>query len=322
MMQNQIKFLDILKSPYNLDKGTLSFLEKLAHEYPYSQSLQIILSKNLQNFNKLDFERQVNKASAYAVDRRKFQRYISDKDRYEPKTQQLIDSLSTASSTISAHQTQTNKQETDNASQNTTDQQDKSRTLLEIVKKRLEEIRQNRNEKPTSTDHQPDKVAQTDDPFVESRQDETVKDAKELEKGNGKGNDIQLTNENSLLISPEIVDNIEKQQSGQSEPPLITEYESLEPAPNKTDINYLIDKFLKEEPRIVVRKDLPEKQEDLSENSTYEHPQLVSETLAKVYLKQGNKEKALDIYEKLCLKFPEKSSYFAQKIIAIKNEIN
>jgi hypothetical protein len=261
MMQNQIKFLDILKSPYNLDKGTLSFLEKLAHEYPYSQSLQIILAKNLQNFDKLDFEKQVNKASAYAVDRRKFQRYISDKDRYELKTQQLIDT----SSTIAAHQIQTYRQETENESQNTTDQQDKSRTLLEIVKKRLEEIRQNRNEKQESTEPLPDKDSQTDDPSVESRQDKTVMDVKELEKGNGRGNDIQLDNENSLLISPELVDNIENQQPGQSEPPLTTESETIDPAPNKTDINYLIDKFLKEEPRIVVRKDLPEKQEDLSE---------------------------------------------------------
>jgi hypothetical protein len=322
MMQNQLKFLDILKSPYNLDKGTLVFLEKMALEYPYSQSLQIILAKNLQSFDKLDFERQVNKASAYAVDRRKFQRYISDKDRYEPKNQQLLDNTTTASTIISAEQIQTNRQETDNASQNTADQKDRSRTLLEIVKKRLEEIHKSKIEKPETIDNLPDNDTQPIDPTVDAKLKETVMDENELGKGNGGGNDIQLGDENSLLISPDIADNIEKLQPGQSEPQLKTEPEAIEPAPNKTDINYLIDKFLKEEPRIVVRKDLPEKQEDLSEKSTYEHPQLVSETLAKVYLKQGNKEKALDIYEKLCLKFPEKSSYFAQKIIAIKNEIN
>ncbi len=90
----------------------------------------------------------------------------------------------------------------------------------------------------------------------------------------------------------------------------------------KPSISELIDKFLKEDPRIKVSKDLPEEQEDLSARSTSEDPQIATETLANVYLKQGNKEKALDIYEKLCLKFPQKSSYFAKKIIEIKNELN
>jgi len=41
-----------------------------------------------------------------------------------------------------------------------------------------------------------------------------------------------------------------------------------------------------------------------------------------LYLRKGNYNKAIQIYEKLSLKFPEKSSYFANQIEKIKQEQN
>lgn len=56
----------------------------------------------------------------------------------------------------------------------------------------------------------------------------------------------------------------------------------------------------------------------LAERSVTESRTIVSETLAKLYVQQGYREKALDMYERLCLAFPDKSAYFAAEIEKLK----
>ncbi len=110
----------------------------------------------------------------------------------------------------------------------------------------------------------------------------------------------------------------EEAEEGEAKPPSEHE-ERIFARQLQTD---LIDRFISANPRIEAQK---EKQyhppEDISRPFVDEKGGFVSETLATIYLNQGYYSKAIDIYEKLILKFPEKSSYFAAQIEKVKELI-
>lgn len=83
----------------------------------------------------------------------------------------------------------------------------------------------------------------------------------------------------------------------------------------KSDQN-IIESFINKNPRIKAPKDSDTNQsrEDLSKPSTELPSNLVSENLANIFEKQGKISKAIAIYKQLILKYPEKKSYFAQKL--------
>ena len=88
--------------------------------------------------------------------------------------------------------------------------------------------------------------------------------------------------------------------------------------PEKQKKSNIIDKFIEANPKIAPVKETTKPPANISK-SAEEPTHLMTETLAKVYLEQKKYTKAIQAYEILILKYPEKSSFFADRINEIKN---
>jgi len=79
----------------------------------------------------------------------------------------------------------------------------------------------------------------------------------------------------------------------------------------------LIDKFLSANPKIKPSKEL-KPTPNLAKTPEVQNDELMTETLARIYLEQKNYNKAIQSYKILSLKYPEKSGFFADQIKAVK----
>ena len=78
----------------------------------------------------------------------------------------------------------------------------------------------------------------------------------------------------------------------------------------------IIKAFSKKEIKLATLKELEgqKQQDDLSEKSTKLNPDLITESYAKLLIKQGKNNRAKEIYKKLMVKFPDKNTYFANRL--------
>ena len=78
----------------------------------------------------------------------------------------------------------------------------------------------------------------------------------------------------------------------------------------------LIEEFIKNSPKIKIKNDYEVKSSFKTDQKIKD--ELITETLAKIYMKQEKYNKAIKAYEILSLKYPKKSSFFADQINDIK----
>ena len=86
----------------------------------------------------------------------------------------------------------------------------------------------------------------------------------------------------------------------------------------------IIDSFLEKNPKITNRKKKSDEQDflNLASDIKFNKSELMTETLAKIYVKQKKIKKALYAYKILSLKYPKKSSFFANQIKKLQKKQN
>ena len=143
---------------------------------------------------------------------------------------------------------------------------------------------------------------ESEEPPVEDTAEETVEELVE-----------ETVEETVDEVSDELHSPLEKDETDMEEPEM-----EVDEMPEKGN-NHLITSFISGESG-PIRADLETSLKgDVSLASIREHDGFITDTLAQIYVKQGLYAKAIYAYEKLSLKYPEKSAYFAAQIEKIRN---
>jgi tetratricopeptide (TPR) repeat protein len=331
---NSKHYTELLEQPGNLGKESVGQLAELLQQYPYCQTAHMLLVANLQHENSIQYSSRLKLAAIYASNRgmlKKLIDYINqDKyaDHYLGIGIKAAEEPSKPASNLALQFTQ-NKPKTDPetvepiaveaaepepivAEQPADTAQEvaiseipekavhrsnplpslpkisKKEELLELIQKRIEELKAARLKESKLT--QQGLAISTEDPNAQIPPDS-------IKRKTGLAYDIEES------LGPLVP----KKQFGA---------DPGQPLTQKLDI---IDSFINSNPVIKRHKADFFDPDDFAEKSSQPHEEIISETLAMVYAKQGNFYKAIKIYEKLRLNYPEKSSYFAAQIKKLSN---
>jgi len=320
---NREEFLKYMESPGQLDKRSILEMHELLNEFPYFQTAHLMLLKNLYVLGNIKFDSQLKKSAAYVGNRsvlyyllnrpgvttgRKSGESKPDQKAEEPITKKLKEKPE-----------QADKQE--------------EKALADVILKRIEEIK--KKQEDSKEDTQENKPGKGEPPIADKILNELA-EKKKPEKGEeSQAKDLKVNQILEIGNENEIIEEVfrEKEQLDADEPNILVGDDELleleeENTQNTADEQVrndeLINKFIKNSPRILHKKmDTPDdEQTDMSESSGRENEGFITETLAKIYINQGYYSKAIFVFEKLSLKFPEKSSYFVTQIEKIKKLIN
>ena len=122
------------------------------------------------------------------------------------------------------------------------------------------------------------------------------------------------------ILDQQIREHVFRSQSPEAKLSEEVKHKPVQPLPKKLDD--VIEKFIREEPQIKPPQADQLNMENKARKSAEEQFTLVTETLAIIYADQGLFPKAIEVYKKLILKFPEKNAYFAGRIKELEQKLN
>ena len=311
---NKSEFFDFVNNPDRLNKDTVSSLNEIIDEYPWFQTARLLLVKNLHLIDHVKFNSELKTSAAFISDRQRLFDLVHNHQATEEPNKES--------------QTQVAPKE-----QATVEVVEKPESV-ESPKSERSSIGMSTNISSVSDYFQADDVYETNDgktldlsnigKNTSKEEDEApmvLPSADFLEYESSDYTGYQLHDANS--INEEENRSFSGWLNALRHAP-INQTQEEAPKPKKKS-QQLIDNFLSfDAPKVIGRKDITENKEGnvRHEKSISDSDDLLSETLASIYIKQKHFEKAISIYEKLRLKYPEKSVYFAEQISDLKKSIN
>jgi len=285
-----------------------SELQELKQRYPYLSSLYVFDAKLEQLESGLDYQDKIKKAAIYASNRSALYEYV-----IKPNVEEAI-----------ANQ---EKNTTKNAVIDSTTSQSKTeQTQLDVVPERS--LTQKEKDEKRALEKEilnhaisASILKESASSLTKSQKDEAeIKETEVLKKPTPEEPKIELDNSMGVLdwLNSSLVKETVHSNTSTSTPVV--------------QKSQLIEKFIKGgEEKIHLTKEVtptllqierPQTEffspENMAKMSLAENEDFVTETLAKIYAQQGNIKKAISAYEKLSLKIPEKSNYFARLIQELK----
>lgn len=321
---NRNDFLNMIGNPGPVNRQMIGEVYELIDIFPYFQSAHLLLLKSLYSNSDVKFENQLKNSAIHICDREVLYWLLNKKT--EPSSHIAVISEPAMSATTLEEslqnagmaEEQTVNPETESDTQQTVIETAKNSELMidEIEKESGGVVLDVHNEKG---DHHAGHA------ILVAAEPETTQPAGVMFLP-----DEESFPEKVFFMDPGFSppDDSDLLELDLEEDEAIEFLESeIIPGPIEKKINRLlqselIDKFIIANPRIEPQKDKAYGSNvDISKPFTEEAEGLVTETLAKIYVGQGYYSKAIEIYEKLSLKIPEKSSYFASQIEKVKEYI-
>jgi len=313
------QYISWLNNPYLLTEEAAEKLKQITEEYPYLQSARALYLKSLHAQRSFLYNAELKKTAAYTTDRDVLFDYIISEEfiNYKPLHVEGID-------VFDEDYIEIRKPEP---------------TLDETIEKRVLEtlVYIENQDRETELIHKIDQISKSKIEAKQEKTDFTIKDTpavsaeiQELEEKLEVGQPLDFSDKDKFsftewlrLTSQQPVERAEKEETEQtaggydnSHPPSFSA-STREIIPEKQKKMELIDKFIETNPKIVPSKSAIAPPVIIDRNEE-EEPNFMTETLARIYLEQKKYQKAIQAYEILILKYPEKSSLFANRIIDIK----
>lgn len=308
------EFIEFVKRPETLSCDKTKDLQELLKRFPWFQSAQILLCRNLKTCGNIGFEEQLRLSAAYAGDRVRLHQLVMEPDKsaeVEVKQQEasgpklaILPVIQRESSNSRSAEQLGEKEKTSEV-----DKKEFPQPTKETAPKQEEDF----------LDRQMLSHAISNSNLLEDvEMDEEIKDLPahiKLEK---------LPSEQLIEEIPEKeVSTGEKKGFDESTEHSFTEWLQHfdDPDAEQEETIYKIEDDKKDLLVSNRQKTSFYNPTEMAKLSVKEDDDLITETLAKIYAQQGNFEKAIKSYNKLSLKYPEKKVYFASRIRELENQI-